>query len=128
VVLLQEGIERIVPLKATDRSPEPIKEFPLPIDLSSVKQLGEVFQRILRIYRRSVETPMEESEDGHIQGIHILSEGYEYSHTAATTKPQGDLGITQQCAEADTLSHGSSDMPQHGGIDSSRGGIEVEEL
>ena len=115
-------------MKATDRSPEPIKEFPLPIDLSSVKQLSEVYQRVLRMNGRSVETSMEESEDGYIQGIHIFSEEDNYSHTATTTKSQGDLGATQQCAETDTLSHDSSDMSKHGGIDSSRGGIEVEEL
>lgn len=116
-----------MPLQATDRSPEPIQEFPLPIDLSSVKQLSEVYQRVLRIHGRSVETSMEESEDGYIQGIHIFSEGGNYSHTAATTKSQGDLGATQQCAETDTLSHDSSDMPQHGRIDSSSGGIEGAE-
>lgn len=116
-----------MPLKATDRSPEPIQEFPLPIDLSSVKQLCKVCQRIWRMHGRSVETSMEESEDGYIQGNHILSEGYEYSHTVATKKPQGDLGVTQQCAETDTLSHGSSDMPKHRCIDGSRGqGIEGE--
>lgn len=128
VVLLQEGIERIVPLQATDRSSEPIKEFPLPIDLSSVKQLSKVYQRILRMHGRSIETSMEESKDEYIQGIHTFPEGDNYSCTAATTKSQGDLGATQQCAETDTLSHDSSDMPQNGGIDSSRGGIEVEEL
>jgi hypothetical protein len=126
VVLLQEGIERIVPLRATDRSPEPIKEFPLPIDLSSVKQLGEAFQRILRMHSHSVKTSMEESEDVYIQGIHIPSEGYEYSHTVATKKSRGDLGVTQQCAETDTLSPCSSDMPKHRCIHSSRGGIEGE--
>ena len=116
-----------MPLKATDRSPEPIKEFPLPIDLSSVKQLSEVYQRILRMHSRSVETSMEESEDGYIQGIHTFPDGDKYSHTAATTESRGDLGATQQCAATDTLSYGSSDMPQHGRIHSSRGGIEGEE-
>ncbi len=116
-----------MPLQATDRSPEPIQEFPLPIDLSSVKQLSEVYQRILRMHGRSVETSMEESEDGYIQGIHNFPEGDNYSHTAVTTKSHGDLGVTQQCAETDTLSHDSSDMPQHGRIDSSRGGIEGAE-
>ena len=114
-------------MQATDRSHEPIQEFPLHIDLSSVKQLSEVCQRILRMHGRSVETSMEESEDGYIQGIHTFPEGDNYSHTAATTKSQGDLGVAQQCAETDTLSHGSSDMPQHRCIDSSRGGIEGEE-
>ena len=115
-----------MPLSATDRSPEPIKEFPLPIDLSSVKQLSKVCQRILRMHGRSVETSMEESEDGYVQGIHIFSEGGNCSHTVATKKPQGDMGVTQQCAETDTLSHGSSDMPKHRRIDSSSGGIEGE--
>jgi len=115
-----------VPLQATDRSPEPIKEFPLPIDLSSVKQLSKVCQRVLRMHGLSVETSMEESEDGYIQGIHTFPEGDNYSHTAATKKPQGDLGVTQQCAETDTLSHGSSDMPKHRRIHSSRGGIKGE--
>ena len=116
-----------MPLQATDRSPEPIKEFPLPIDLSSVKQLSEVYQRVLRMHGRSVETSMEESEDGYAQGIHIFSEGGNCSNTVATKKPQGDLGATHQCAETDTLSHDSSHMPQHGRIDSSSGGIEGAE-
>jgi len=116
VVLLQEGIERIVPLKATDHSSEPIQEFPLPIDLSSVKQLYEVFRRILRIhhiYLCSVKTPMEEAEDGDIQATHIFSEGDDYSNRVATTTPQGDLGIAQQRTATGALSHGSSSMPQH---------------
>ena len=116
-----------MPLQATERSPEPIKEFPLPIDLSSVKQLSEVYQRVLRMHGRSVETSMEESEDGYIQGIHTFPAGDNCSHTATTTKSQGDLGATQQCAETDTLSYDSSVMPQHGRIHSSRGGIAGEE-
>jgi len=116
VVLLQEGIERIVPLKATDRSSEPIQEFPLSIDLSSVKQLCEVFGRILRIHHTNiclVETPMEEPENEDTQATHIFSEGDDRSHRTATTAPQGDLGIAQQCTTTGALSHGSPSLPQH---------------
>jgi hypothetical protein len=123
-VLIQEGIERIVPLKATDRSPEPIQEFPLPIDLSSVKQLGEVFRRILRIH--SVEKPTEEQEDGDIQAIHIFSEGDGHSHRATTTTSQGDLAIAQQCTTTDALSYDSPGMPQHRYVHSSQRGIGEE--
>jgi hypothetical protein len=35
----EEDVERIVPVEATDRSPEAIAIFPLPTDLSSVRQL-----------------------------------------------------------------------------------------
>ena len=126
-MLIQEGIERIVPLKATDRSPEPIQEFPLPIDLSSVKQLGEVFRRILRIYLCSVMTPMEEQEDGDIQAIHIFSEGDDHSHRATTTTSQGGLAIAQQRTATDALSYDSPDMPQHRCVHSSERRIEGEE-
>ena len=114
-----------MPLKATDRSPEPIKEFPLPIDLSSVKQLGEVFQRILRIH--SVEKTTEEQEDGDIQAIHIFSERDGHSHRATKTTSQGDLAIAQQRTTTDALSHDSPGMPQHRCVDSLKREIEGEE-
>jgi hypothetical protein len=104
-----------VPLKATDRSSEPIQEFPLPIDLSSVKQLCEVFGRILRIHHiniYSVEIPMEEPENGDIQATHIFSKGNDHSHRVTTTKSQGDMAIAQQCTTTGTLSHGGAGMPQ----------------
>ena len=98
-----------MPLKATDRSSEPIQEFPLPIDLSSVKKLYEVFRRILRMHHICLcSTPMEEPEDGDIQATHIFSDGDDYSN-----RPQGDLGIAQQRTATGALSHGSSSMPQH---------------
>jgi hypothetical protein len=117
-----------VPLKATDRSLEPIQEFPLPIDLSSVKQLGEVFRRILRIHICSVEKHTEEQEDGDIQAIHIFSERDDHSHRATKKTSQGDLAIAQQCTATGALSCNSSGLPQHRFVDSSESGIEGEEL
>jgi hypothetical protein len=114
-----------VPLKATDLSPEPIKEFPLPIDLSSVKQLGEVFQRILHIH--SVEKTTEEQEDGDIQAIHIFSDKGDHSYRIAATTSQGGMAIAQQCTATKALSHDSPGLPQHRCVHSSKRGLEGEE-
>ena len=116
-----------MPLNATDRSPEPIQEFPLPIDLSSVKQLGEVFRRILRIHICSVDTPTEEQEDGDIQAIHTFSERDDHSHRATKKTSQGYLAIAQQFTATDALSCDSSGLPQHRFVHSSKSGIEGEE-
>lgn len=73
VVWIQEGIERVVPLTATDRSDEPITIFPLPIDLSSVQQ-------VLATFRRIESQPAEDAEDG---SIHQTSK----DHSATIAPP-----------------------------------------
>jgi hypothetical protein len=47
VVLLREGVDLFVPLAATDRSPEPLALYPLPLDLISVRQLLVTYGRII---------------------------------------------------------------------------------
>jgi hypothetical protein len=47
VIRLQEGIERSVPLDATDRGLAPLSAFPIPLNPSSLQQLLATFERIV---------------------------------------------------------------------------------
>jgi hypothetical protein len=47
VVWLIPGVERLVPLAATDRSPESIALYALPLSLPSVRQLTATWKRIV---------------------------------------------------------------------------------
>jgi hypothetical protein len=46
VVWIAEGIERIVPVAATDRAAEPPHIFPAPLNVIAVQQLRTTFERI----------------------------------------------------------------------------------
>jgi hypothetical protein len=46
VVWIQEGVERIVPLAATDRAPESVTIYPFPLNPFSVRQLVSAYGRI----------------------------------------------------------------------------------
>jgi hypothetical protein len=61
VVWLLPGVERLVPLAATDLAADPICLYPLPLNLSAVEQLLATFMRI-KIQ------PAEETEDAGIKG------------------------------------------------------------
>jgi hypothetical protein len=47
VICLREGIERSVPIEATDRGLEPAATFPVPFNTSSLLQLLTTFERIV---------------------------------------------------------------------------------
>jgi hypothetical protein len=61
VVWILPGVERLVPLAATDLAAEPICLYPLPLNLSAVEQLLATSMRI-KIQ------PAEETEDAGIKG------------------------------------------------------------
>ena len=64
VLWFEEGIERNVPVEATDRSIEPLNIFPLPLNLSSVRQLLTTCEQIIS---QIMEETMEEEENGSIR-------------------------------------------------------------
>jgi hypothetical protein len=55
---MDSGIELHIPVSVTDRSSDPIQINPLPLNLSSVRQLLSVYERIIRLIA-------ERAEDGH---------------------------------------------------------------
>ena len=82
VIRLQEGIERNVPIEATDHSPEPITIFPLPLDISSMRQLLEISERMIT---QLMEEPIEEKEDGAAQKLNTSRANLEHANHSATT-------------------------------------------
>lgn len=58
VVRMETGIERHIPISATDLSPDPIQSYPLPLNLSSVREL-------LAVYARMIRQTAERTEDGY---------------------------------------------------------------
>lgn len=58
VVRMDSGIELHIPVSVTDQSSDPIQINPLPLNLSSVRQLLSVYERIIRLVA-------ERAEDGH---------------------------------------------------------------
>ena len=91
VIRLQEGIERNVPLEATDHSAEPITIFPLPLDISSMRQLLVTSERILT---QLTEEKMEEKRDGSIQA----NEGSIGEARAETANTDLDIADTRATA------------------------------
>jgi hypothetical protein len=91
VIRLQEGIERNVPLEATDHSAEPITIFPLPLDISSMRQLLATSERMLT---QLTEEKMEEKRDGSIQA----NEGSIGGARAETANTDLDVADTRATA------------------------------
>lgn len=58
VVRMDSGIERHIPVSVTNQSSDPLQINPLPLNLSSVRQLLSVYERIIRL-------AAERAEDGH---------------------------------------------------------------
>ncbi len=85
-------MERNVPVEATDRSTEPLTIFPLPLNLSSVRQLLATCERIIT---QLTEESMEEEEDGS-------------SQKPGTSR--ANLGHTDCSATANTVADHSSGM------------------
>ena len=92
VLWLQEGMERNVPVEATDRSIEPLTIFPLPLNLSSVGQLLTTCERIIS---QPMEESMEEKKNGSIQ---------------ESNTPRADLESVNRNATANAVSDHSSGM------------------
>jgi hypothetical protein len=100
LIWIEGDVERTVPLEATDRSPEAIAIFPLPIDLSSVRQL-------LATYERIQAQPVEGTEDEY--NDRIASDGCKgntvESHNAHAPDTAGTrLGISGSAATASGVS------------------------
>ena len=93
VIRLQEGIERNVPLEATDHSAEPITIFPLPLSLSSMRQLLATSERVMI---QLMEEPMKEKEDGSTQKLNTS---------------RANLESTNHDATANAVSSNSADVP-----------------
>lgn len=109
VVWPQEGIERNIPLEATDRSTEPITIFPLPLDLSSVRQLLVAFERMMsQSVEEPVEEPMEEKEDGSIQAINGCSDE---DNTRGSDVPRANLALANHSSTASAVSDHGADVP-----------------
>ena len=104
VVWPQEGIERNIPLEATDHSTEPITIFPLPLDLSSVRQLLVAFQRMMS---QSVEESMEEKEDGSIQAINGCSDE---DNIWGSHVPRADLALANHSSTTNVVSDCGTDV------------------
>ena len=98
----QEGIERNIPLEATDRCTEPITIFPLPLDLSSLRQLLVAFERI-----ESQEEPMEEKEDGSIQAINDCSDK---DNIRGSHVPRADLALANHSSTTSVVSDCGTDV------------------
>ena len=100
VLWLQEGIGRNVPVEATDRSTQPLTIFPLPLSLSSVKQLLAIYERMTS---QPMEESMEEKENGYTQEPDTSRanlENADYSATASAVSDHSagvpDIGEDQQ--------------------------------
>jgi hypothetical protein len=76
VLALRPHIEVVVPLAATDRAPDPITPFPLPLCLSAVRQLLATFARL-------VDTPVE--EPSHARATHPSTAAATAADPAART-------------------------------------------
>ena len=120
VVWLHEGIERHIPLEATDRSAEPIAIFPLPLGLSSVRQLLVAFERI-----ESQEELMEEKEDGSIQAINGCSDE---DNTRGTHTPGADLALANRGPTENVVSDHGADVPHSDGQKQACDGRREDEL
>jgi hypothetical protein len=100
LIWIEEDVERIVPLEATDRSPEAIAIFPFPIDLSSVRQL-------LATYERIQAQPVEGTEDEYNDWIASggSKDNTVESHNAHAPDTAGaHLGIAGSAATASGVS------------------------
>ena len=106
VVWFKEGIQRNIPLETTDRSTEPITIFPLPLDLSSVRQLLVAFERI-----KSQEELMEGREDGSIQAINGCSESFIQDNTRGSNTSRANLALANYGSAANVVSDHGADVP-----------------
>lgn len=46
VVRLPSAVERLIPIEATDHSPNPIKTYPLLLSVAAIKRLLEIYERV----------------------------------------------------------------------------------
>jgi hypothetical protein len=102
VVWPQEGIERNIPVEATDRSTEPFTIFPLPLDLSSLRQLLVAFEGI-----KSQEKLMEEKEDGSIQAINGCSDE---DNIRGSRVPRANLALANRSSTTNVVSDCGTDV------------------
>jgi hypothetical protein len=106
LVRLPEGVERLVPVAATNLATSPLDVHPIPLDVSSLQKLVHAFVYI----QAQVET---ECGDGNATGIQSNADGNQ------TQSGLANIG-------GDTTADGSSDRSTHlpqPGIASGAGGV-----
>jgi hypothetical protein len=107
VVRMETGIERHISISVTDLSPNPIQYYPLPLDLSSVRELLSVYARMIRL-------TTERTEDGYPDqnSPHFSSEATGSVPTDPISRPL-DISIARTTAEshAGTGNNVPSDRP-----------------
>ena len=112
VVWLQEGIERNVPVEATDRSTEPLIIFPLPLNLSSVRQLLATCERMVP---QIMEKSMKEKEDESTQELNTSRANLEpANHSAAedvVSSNSADVSNTDEEQQSQVYDGGQEDEP-----------------
>jgi hypothetical protein len=106
VIKLQEGIERNVPLEATDHSAEPITIFPLPLDISSMRQLLETSERMIT---QLMEEPIEEKEDGATQKLNTSRTNLEHANHSATAN-----AVSSNSADVSNTDEDRQNQAYHG--------------
>jgi hypothetical protein len=74
-------------MEATDRSTEPLTIFPLPLNLSSMRQLLTTYERIIS---QLMEESMEEGEDGSTQKLSTSRANLEHTDRSATANIVSD--------------------------------------
>src|SRR5262245_38049916 len=72
VVWLENGTERLVPLAATDRSPQPPTLYPLPLNLTSAESLVRAYARILNQFKERAENVQQTRSEEHTSEIQSL--------------------------------------------------------
>lgn len=97
------GVERHIPLVVTNRSPEPLSISPIPLSLSSVRQLLSVYERMVRLTAKG-------TKDGPLSSN---PSGYP-SRTPASNPAHGasgSLDFTYAPTTAEDLSNAGNDLP-----------------
>ena len=110
IVWLRAGMEQLVPLAATDRSPDPLVVYSLPLNLPSVRQL-------LATYERFMSQPAEGTRDGGFGGKSNIcpstsgrsNEAQASTDDRVTYPAEGSVGFV----ECGTTAEGPSDDHQH---------------
>lgn len=106
MVLLRRGVERIIPIGSTSVSPDPIREYALPLDQFSVKQLVKVFSRIVAVKTESIEPPTQEQEDERVKSTERQSieptttEDNHHITTSGRTAEQQGVRPEEVCSRA----------------------------
>jgi len=98
VLWLQEGMERNVPVGATDQSSEPITIFPLPLNLSSVRKFLTTCERMIS---QLTEEPMEEKENGSTGEPCTSRANLEHTNHSAATNAVSDYSSGMSSIDKD---------------------------